>query len=71
MSTFTGPRWEGFFDNPENPKHPTRVLDAIKIARHRFNRDRWRGNSRGWRKVVRNVKMMCEKHGNTLKDFGL
>lgn len=54
-----------------------RVLDAIKIARRRFNRDSWlayygngwRSDYAGWRKVIRNVKMLCEKHGLTLEDF--
>lgn len=54
-----------------------KVLDAAKIARWRFNRDSWRGylgngfrpDRRGWRKVIMNVKMLCEKRGLTLADF--
>lgn len=56
-----------------------KMLDAIRIARWRFNRDSWRGyfgnrwrpDRAGWRKVIRNVKMLCEKRGLTLKDFQL
>lgn len=46
-----------------------RMLDAIQIARRRFNRDSWRGyhgngwrpDRAGWRKLIRNVKWLLEK----------
>jgi hypothetical protein len=54
-----------------------RVLDAAKIARKRFNRSAWLGylgngwrtDRRGWRNLVRNTKLLCEKRGLTLEDF--
>jgi len=54
-----------------------KVLDAAKIARWCFNRDKWlgyRGNGwrtdqRGWRKVILNTKMLCEKRRLTIEDF--
>jgi len=56
-----------------------KTLDAIKIAKWRFDRrrwqayfgNRWRTDRRGWRQVIRNVKRLCEKRGFTLKDFDL
>lgn len=45
------------------------TLDAAKIARWRFDLDRLRPNRRQWRKVILNVKMLCEKRGLTIEDF--
>jgi len=53
------------------------MLDIVRIARWRFSRDafagywgnNWRPNRKGWRQVLRNVKMLADKSGWTRDDF--
>ena len=52
-----------------------KILDAIAIAKMRFHRDsfrgyignRWRPDRAGWRRLVLNVKRLCEHRGIPLE----